>query len=465
MKFLLSLCLLVGQTPATDPELEQPIIDLGTRETGVDWPAFLGPNGNSKSPETGILKNWPKEGPRKVWEHAIGKGYAMPVIANGRLLHFDRVGDQAQLHCLQSETGKPLWNFSYETAYEDLYGYNNGPRCCPVVDENRVFIFGPEGMLHCLRLSDGKLLWKVNTKTQFGVVQNFFGVGATPVVHGDLLIVQIGGSKKEPTNRPPGQLERIQGNGTGVVAFDKRNGKVIYSLSDELASYASPTLARAKGRNWCFVFARGGLIGFNPDNGRMDFHYPWRARQRESVNASNPVVVENSVFISETYGPGSSLLQFNPEKIDVIWRDSAKTRRKAMQTHWNTPIYHKGFLYGSSGRHSANAELRCIDWNTGEVQWSQKGLARCSLLYVDGHFVCLGEYGTLRLLRANPEKFEQVAETVLLPQDPGEGERPLQYPAWAAPILSHGLLYVRGRDRLMCLELIPDTMREPPPTP
>ena len=114
----------------------------------------------------------------------------MPAIARGRLLLFDRVGNQARLRCLQSETGESLWTFAYETAYEDLYGYSNGPRCAPVVDGNRVFIFGPAGMLHCLRLFDGQLLWKVDAQDQFAVVQNFFGVGSTPVVHGDLLIVQ-----------------------------------------------------------------------------------------------------------------------------------------------------------------------------------------------------------------------------------------------------------------------------------
>ena len=456
MQLILTIALVIGQTPATDPEFKKPLPDLGTRKSGVDWTRFLGPSGNSKSPETGITTAWPPEGPPKIWECPIAEGYAMPVIAKGRLLHFDRVGNQARLRCLHSETGDALWTFTYDTTYEDLYGYSNGPRCSPVIDDDRVYIFGPEGMLHCLKLSDGRLLWKVDTQNQFGVIQNFFGVGSTPVVHGDLLIVQIGGSEKAAATIPPGQLGDVQGNGTGVVAFDKQTGKVIYSVSNELASYASPTLARAGGRNWCFVFARGGLIGFNPDNGQMDFHYPWRASRLESVNASNPVVAGNRVFISETYGPGSSLLDFKSGKVEVVWQDSSKTRRKAMQTHWNTPIYHNGFLYGSSGRHSANAELRCIDWETGEVQWSEKNLARCSLLYVDGHFVCLGEYGKLRLLRANPEKFEQVAETVLLQQDPGEGERPLQYPAWAAPILSHGLLYVRGQDRLVCLEFIPD---------
>jgi hypothetical protein len=131
-----------------------------------------------------------------------------------------------------------------------------------------------------------------------------------------------------------------------------------------------------------------------------------------------------------------------------------------MQMHWNTPIYHEGNLYGSSGRHSGEAELRCVDLRTGDVRWSQPGLGRCSLLYADGHFICLGEYGTLSLLWTNPEKFDLVSSVVLVDtsQNPSilGPSQLIQYPAWAAPILSHGLLYVRGRGRLACLELIPE---------
>ena len=435
---------------------EVAVENLGRRKLGSDWPGFLGPTGNSKSPEGGILTDWPAAGPKKLWERPLGTGYGMPSISQGRLLHFDRQGDQAQLVCLESETGRVLWTFRYQTAYKDLYGYNNGPRCCPVIEGNRVFIYGAEGMLHCLRLEDGQLIWKVDTHERFGVVPNFFGVGATPVIAGDLLIAQVGGSGPESQQVAPGRLDQVRGNGSGVVAFDKRTGQVKYTTSDELASYASPTLATRNGRPWCFVFARNGLLGFNPQDGKIDFHYPWRSRKLESVNASNPVVVGNEVFISETYGPGSSLLAFHPGGSEIVWRDTPKERKKAMQTHWNTPIYHEGYLYGSSGRHTSGAELRCIEWRTGKVLWSEKGLSRCSLLYVDGHLLCLGEYGTLRLLRANPEKFEQIASTVLHPQDPSPADRPLKYPAWAAPILSHGLLYVRGRDRLICLELIPE---------
>jgi outer membrane protein assembly factor BamB len=330
-----------------------------------------------------------------------------------------------------------------------------------VIDEDRAFIFGAEGMLHCLSTADGKLLWKVDTAAEFGVIQNFFGVGSTPVVERDLLIVQVGGSPAESKSVPPGRLDQVVSNGSGIVAFDKKTGKVRYKVTDELASYAGPTLATIGGRRWCFVFARGGLVGFEPVSGKVDFQFPWRAAILESVNASNPVVVGDQVFISETYGPGSALLRVKPGEAKVVWSDEKRRRDKALQTHWNTPIHVDGYLYASSGRHTENAELRCVELASGKVMWSQADLTRSSLLYVDGHFVCLSEDGTLRLIRVNPDKYDLVAETVLVTkaaQPNPFGFRPtrlLKYPAWAAPILSHGLLYVRGADRLVCLELVP----------
>ena len=225
---------------------------------------------------------WPEKGPRLVWDKKLGTGYGAPTISRGRLFVFDRQENQARLSCLKSETGVPLWKFEYPTDYKDQYGYNNGPRCCPVVDEDRVYIFGAEGMLHCVRVADGKLVWKLDTQKEYGVVQNFFGVASTPVIEGDLLIVQIGGS---PKGSDPRDFVNLKGNGSGVVAFDKYTGKVRYAITNELASYSCPVLATIKGRRWCFVLARGGLIGFEPKSGKVDFHFPWRGspgeRQRQ----------------------------------------------------------------------------------------------------------------------------------------------------------------------------------------
>ena len=433
-----------------ETEVQPP--DLRTRKSGGDWDRFLGPTGDGKSPETSILTSWPPAGPPVVWEKEIGTSYGAPTVSQGRLFIFDRHSRFARLTCMKSETGEELWRFEYLTDYEDLYGYNNGPRTCPAVDGNRVYIFGPEGMLHCVTVSDGKPLWSVDTAVKFHVVQNFFGVGSAPVVEGELLIVQIGGS-------PPGRAKNllsarnpVQGNSSGIVAFNKWTGEVVYQITDELASYATPTLATISGRRWCFVFARGGLIGFNPHTGAVDFHYPWRAKKLESVNASNPVVVGDLVFISETYGPGSALLKVRPGGYKVVWNDSERRRNKTMQLHWNTAIHHQGHLYGYSGRHSKGCELRCIELRTGKVIWSYRVDERGSLLYADGHFVSLGEFGTLTLIRPTPEELEVVSRVLLTDK---HGEQRIRYPAWAAPVLSNGFLYLRGKDRLLCLDLLP----------
>jgi outer membrane protein assembly factor BamB len=443
--------------PTSGPDAPLPP-DLRTRTDGDDWPGFLGPTGDGVSAEKGVLSPWPKEGPRIVWQRKLNEGYAGVVTSRGRLFTFDRLRNRARLTCLKAETGEQLWEFSYSTDFEDLYHYSGGPRCCPVVDRDRVYIYGPEGMLHCVRVEDGKLIWKIDTKAEFGYVENFFGVGSTPAIEGDLLIAQVGGSPAGTKEERP--TMELKGAGSGVVAFDKYTGKVKYKVADELAGYSSPVLATVGKRRWCFVFARGGLVGLNPADGKVDFQYPWRAKVLESVNASNPVVVGDRVFISETYGPGAALLEVKPGGFKEVWTDADKGRNKSMQCHWNTPICVDGYLYGCSGRHTDNAELRCIELATGKVMWSEPELKRSSLTLVDGHFVCLSEDGVLRLLKVNPKKYEEVSQVRYKtgskddPDDP-DATALLKYPAWAAPVVSHGLLYVRGKDRLLCLELIP----------
>ena len=459
----------VGERPSATEHEARPdqhtaneLTSLWTRKRGSDWPRFLGPAGNGQSSETGLLVPWPRQGPRIVWQRRIGSGYGIGSVSQGRYYHFDRWDDAgsggrrgaARLSCLNAETGDELWRFEFPTSYRDLLGYNGGPRASPIIDGDRVYVFGAEGLLHCVRASDGQPIWQVDTQTKYGVVQNFFGTGSSPLVVGDLLICMVGGS---PAGSP-GLYESggsVVGNGSGIVAFNKYTGAEQYRITDELASYTSPQRATIDGRAWCFVWARGGLVGFEPVSGKVDFHYPWRARLLESVNASTPVVVGNRVFLSEAYQVGSSLLSVRPGGYDVVWSDDLRRRDKAMRTHWNTPIHVEGYLYGSSGRHTQDAELRCIEWHTGRVMWSEPGELpeRSSLLYVDGHFVCLGEFGTLQLIKADPQKCHVVSHAVL--RD-AEGRPLLEYPCWAAPILAHGLLYVRGDERLVCLELIPD---------
>ena len=415
-----------------------------------DWPDFLGPERNGKSQEKINIAPWQKAGPPVLWAKEIGTSYGAPTIANGRVYIFARHGDMARLTCLESDTGNELWQYEYSTHYEDMYGYNNGPRCCPIVDEDRIYIFGAEGELHCVSTQNGKRLWKVDTVTKFNVVQNFFGVASAPAVEGELLIVQIGGS-------PPGTPKNIwasngkpKPNSSGIVAFNKHTGEVVYQIADELASYASPVFATINGRRWGFAFLRGGLVGFEPETGKIDFHYPWRHPKIESVNASCSVVYNDLVFISESYGIGSSVIQVRPGGYKVVWKDRANSRNKAMELHWNTAIHHEGYLYGSSGRHAGGADLRCVEFKTGKVMWRQQVNERASLLWVNDYFIYLGEYGRLMLLKCTPEKAKLISQAV--PTDKN-GRQLINYPAWAAPVLANGRLYIRGKNRLVCFEL------------
>jgi outer membrane protein assembly factor BamB len=445
-----------ADAPAAAPAVVLPK-DLGTRKTGADWPDFLGPKRDAECSERGILTDWSGDKLRVVWQRDLGEGYPGPVVSRGRLFQFDQHDGKARLVALRSETGEELWKFEYPSDYADMLGYDNGPRACPTVDGDRVYIYGAEGMLHCLRAEDGKVLWKVDTVADFGVVQNFFGVGSVPLVEGNLLIAQVGGS---PAGSPETYSGLVQGNGSGIVAFDKLTGKVKYKLTDELASYSSPIVRTIHGRKYCFVFARGGLVAFDPASGKLDFEYPWRSKKLESVNASNPVSVDDFVLVSECYSVGASLLKLkgkadagdaDSKPFEVVWKDGVK-RNQSLATHWNTPVYHDGYVYASSGRNTSDADLVCVEFKTGKVQWKQPRLTRSSLLSIDGHFICLAEEGVLRLIKANPKKYEEVTQTTL----PAGEEPRLEYPAWAAPVVSHGLLYVRGKNRLVCAELIPE---------
>jgi outer membrane protein assembly factor BamB len=436
----------VGPPPARAAEdADKP--DLRTRKTGSDWPRFLGPTQNNVSPETGILTKWPKEGLRVLWEAQMGKGFAPPVVSRGRLYHFDRFGDEARLTCRNAETGKLLWKYEYPTNYDDLYGYSPGPRACPVVEGDRVYVHGVEGMLCCVDAFTGKEVWKVDTKKEYPFHQNFFGVGSVPVVEGDLLLVPIGGSPDGKGPRPT-DLRLAKPNGTAIVAFDKKTGKEKYRTGDELASYSSPVVTTIGDRRYGLYFARGGLFAFDPATGKVDFHYKWRARTLESVNAAVPVVDGDKVLITECYEKGAAVLRVKPGKEpEEIWTDDANDRReKVLKCHWNTPVVLAGYAYGSSGRHENDAELRCVELTTGKVMWAEKDLERCSLTRIDGHFLCMSERGILMLLKINPKKFDLVARW----------QTDLDYPTWAAPVVAQGLMYIRGADRLMCCELIPE---------
>ena len=387
---------------------------------GEDWPRFLGPRGDGTSTERGLLKSLPPSGPPVLWSLSLGASFSPPVTSRGRLIIFHREGMEEVLECLDSGTGARIWKQTYPTSYRDRYGYNNGPRSSPTIVGNRVYAFGAEGKLSCLDFKDGKILWQRWINRDFKVEQNFFGVGAAPVVDADLILLNVGGP------------------GAGVVALEKSSGKTIWKTSDQSASYSTPLVRSVNDERLALFFTREGLLAVERDSGREVYRYPFRSRSYESVNAAAPVLVDDHIFLSATYNTGSVLLKLDPGQPREIWKS-----RSAMQNHWATSIFYEGNLYGVSGRHESGADIRCIDFKTGRVRWkAQPSLGRAGFILADGYFIAMGERGDLILIEVNQERYIEKGRV-----------RVLTYPCWAPPVLSRGLLYLRNETKLLCLDL------------
>ncbi len=420
--------------------------DLWTRG-GDDWPGFLGISRDGKSAETGLNWDWSNSGLPLVWSRPIVGGYGIGSTSAGRFYQFDGDGRHARLVCLNAETGQLLWEFDYAMAYKDRYGFDNGPRCSPIVDGGRVYIYGVEGMLHCLNALTGEKIWDVDTATKYGVVTNFFGVGSSPIVYDDLLIVMVGGSTADTAELPSNLMDNVEPNGCAIVAFDKLTGEERYRTGNDLASYASPVVATIQDKPTGLAFCRSGLLAFDPKSGAEAWSFPWRARKFESANASSPVVSGDRVLITESYGPGGVLLDLSGEQPIPIWQDE-NIRKQRLSCHWCTPVIVDGFAYACHGEKINDAELRCVELATGAVKWKETQFGRCTLTYVDGHLVGLNDYGLMFVIRADPERVQLVAQ-----YEPSDRNQAFAGPCYAAPIISRSLLFVRDARRLYCFEL------------
>ena len=438
-----------------------------------DWASFLGPTHNAVSPETKLLARFPKNGPSLVWEVNKGSGYSAPAVLGDRVVLLHRVEGDEVVDCLKADTGQRYWRFKYPSNYMDRYGYCDGPRASPVIapgknaDDSLVYTIGAEGTLHCMELSTGRVLWRRDLLKEFKLTQNFFGVGSTPLVEGDNLIVNIGAP-----------------HGPCVGAFDLKTGRLAWGASSGAAawgpSYASPIPAVVNGRRCVFVFAggetgprqpvTGGLLCIDPQTGKVDFTFPWRGNRRESVNASSPLVLAGDkgaqVLVSECYGSGGSLLDIGADfSCKPAWAN------ENFGTHFMTAVEKDGYLYGVDGHGPQDAFLVCVERKTGKEIWRKQpeweeaerdgqggsrtstwGLYRCQLVPVDGRCLCLGEYGHLLWLDLKPAGYKELDRTRLFNAPE----------TWTGPVLSRGLLYINqnAKDaeekhgpRLLCYDL------------
>ncbi|HYT89437.1 MAG TPA: PQQ-binding-like beta-propeller repeat protein [Gemmataceae bacterium] len=396
------------------------ILGVGGTALAADWPQFLGPNRDGVSTETGLVQSWPKDGPPVVWQQKIGEGFSGPVVAGERLILFHRVENNEVVACLDAVTGKERWKCTYPTSYEDQLGKGDGPRATPVIAGNRVYTLGAEGALHCLELDTGKKVWERPLLKDYRVPPSYFGIGSTPLIEGDLVLVNVGDKK------------------AGIVAFHKDSGKEVWRATSDGASYASPTAATIDGTRLGIFFTRQGVVLLDPKTGAVRYQKRWRARYDASVNAATPLVIGDLVFVSTCYETGALLLKVRKDGVDEVWSGD-----EGMSNHYNTCVQHKGYLYGFHGRQETGAALRCVELKTGKVRWTEARYGCGSMVLADGNLIILTEKGDLVLAEATPDAYREKARARVLSGGPIR----------AQIALANGRLYARDGERLVCWNL------------
>jgi outer membrane protein assembly factor BamB len=394
-----------------------------------DWPQILGPNRNGIYTGPPIVPSFPRTGPPSIWKRDVGAGFAGPAVAGDRLVLFHRVNSRETVEALDAVTGKTIWTFDYPTSYRDDFGFDEGPRAIPVIAGGRVFTHGADGMLHGIDFATGKMLWSIDTRKTFEAPKGYFGVASSPVVDGTRVLVNVGGKKGLGAPAP--------GDGGGIVAFDAATGKTLWTSTSDEPSYSAPIIADIGGEHTAVFFTRTGLVAIDPSNGRVRYQYRWRARMAASVNAATPIVANDRIFLSSSYGTGAVLLQVKNNTVTPIWSND-----ESMSNHYSTSVLKDGYLYGFNGRQEFGQTLRCVELATGKVMWNVDGFGAGSLLIAGDTLVIMRESGELALAPASPTAFRFNARAPLL-----------KGVVRAYPALANGRFFVRNDNQLAAFDL------------
>ncbi len=382
----------------------------------ADWPQWFGPNRDGISPETGLLKDWPDSGPAVLWRTPLGEGFSSIAIARGAAYTMFAEGKDEYAVCLDAATGEERWRVKTGSNFSDWQG-GNGPRATPIIDKERAFFLGANGQLYALNVEDGETVWSHHLQTEYISDPPHWGFSTSPLIEGNLLIVEVGGS-----------------SGNSFIAFDKTTGEVAWASQDDAPSYASPIAITVSDIRQIVFFPAPGLVGVAAKDGRLLWRHPWQTGP--DVNAATPIFLPpDRLFISSGYGKGATVIQLISQNdqfaVKKVWFN------RGMKNHFATSIHHEGHLYGFD-----NAILKCIAAETGQEQWRKRGFQKGSLIFADEHLIVLGEQGKLALVEATPEAYiEKASAQVLSPR------------CWTPPTLANGRLYLRNHNEVVCLEV------------
>jgi outer membrane protein assembly factor BamB len=417
--FLLAAAFCVVRLGIADVPKDAASPTLQGRDTPHDWPRFNGPRGDNISRETGLLKEWPKDGPSLAWKATgFGSGYSSVSVAGGRIFTAGDEDDSAYVVCVSEADGKPIWKKKLGRPGGD----HPGTRSTPTVDGDSVYMLGQWGDLVCYAVADGEERWRTNLNKDYGgKMMSGWGNAESVVIDGEKLLCTPGGK------------------GGTLLALNKETGKEIWRSAEltDAAAYMSPVVAEMGGARQAVVLTARSVAGITLADGKL----LWRAdRKGETAVVPTPIVHENFVYVTSGYGVGCDLFQ-----VDAKDGEFSATRlysNDVMVDHHGGVVLVDGYIYG----HSDHGGWTCQDLMSGKAKWQDRLVGKGTITYADGRFYIRGEgSGDINLLDAGPDHHTVVGKL----KQPDRSRSP----AWAHLVIANGHLYVRDGDVLLCYDV------------
>jgi outer membrane protein assembly factor BamB len=385
----------------------------------ASWPRFHGPRGDNLSRETGLLKQWPEGGPRRLWTaRGIGTGFATVAIADGLIYTVGNLRDETVITALDLD-GKIQWQVANGKAWT---GSQPGSRSTPTIDGPWLYHESPLGQLVCLNAKSGERRWGFNILEKFGGENITWALAESLLIDGERIICSPGGPQ------------------TAVVALDKHTGQTVWKspTAGDRAGYASPGLAEYRGLRMILTMTSRATIGVRADDGALLWRFEHRTPFDENI--LTPIFHDGWVLISTGHRVGAVMLKVQVQgqtaSVSEVWRSVD------LDNHHGGTILLDGYLYGST--HTPQ-RWACLEWKTGKTSYVDRGVGKGSLTYADGMLYTLGENGEMGLVEATPDR-HQLVSRFRLPKG-GEG------PSWAHPVVCGGRLYIRHGDFLYAYDI------------
>jgi outer membrane protein assembly factor BamB len=432
----LSLSIAVGLT----------VMGSGVSAIGDDWPQFRGPQRDAVWREDGIVSELPKGQLPRKWTAKIASGYSGPTVAGGRVFVTDRVseemqtgeGDSERVLCFDAESGQPLWTHAYDAPY--TVSYRAGPRAAVTVDDDRAYAVGSMGHFHCLNVADGSVVWARDLNAEYQIDMPIWGIAAAPVIHGDLVIQQVGGKA-----------------GACIVAFDKRTGREAWKALDERASYSTPILINQAGRDCLVCWTGDSITGLDPVSGEVMWAYPFPP-SKMPIGIATPVVSGDRLFVTSFYD-GSVMIRTPSDSVgyELLWKrvGSSEQDTDALQSIISNPIFVGDYIYGVD----SYGEFRCLDAATGDRLWEDLTLvkrnrwATIHMVQRDGQVWMFNEQGELLLTELSPEGVRVLSRSSVIAPTRIQLSRRDEGVCWAPPAYANRCIYVRSDEELVCCGL------------